>query len=262
MQSGLMIGPDKHYLLETRLQPIVAREGLSGLPALVDRLRQNTPDGLEQDVIEAMTTNETLFFRDDKPFAHLAGQGLAEAAAARPAGKPVRIWSAGASSGQEAYSIAMIAAENPAALDGRPVRILGTDIASRPLIRAQAGIYTQFEVQRGLPARRLIRHFGRLSDGWQIDPALQAMCEFGAANLLHDPAPLGMFDIVFCRNVLIYFSEATKRAVLAALARQLAPDGWLYLGCSETAMGFCTDLEQGAAGQPFYRLARATGTPA
>lgn len=255
--SGLVIGPDKSYLLETRLQPLLQREGLDGLGALVERLRGDGPR-LAQEFVEAMTTNETLFFRDVSPFTHLAAHGLPQAAASRPPGQPVRVWSAGAASGQEAYSIAMLAAENPEALDGRAVRILGTDIAQTPLGRAKSGIYTQFEVQRGLSAKRLINHFDRVPEGWQIRAPLRAMCQFNVSNLLDDPAPLGAFDIVLCRNVLIYFDEATKRAVLAALARQLAPEGWLYLGCSETAVGLCSALGQCNAGQAVYRRA---GTP-
>ena len=258
-QSGIVIGPDKHYLLETRLQPVLAAEGLPGLDALVERLRDPAARALLQTVVEAMTTNETLFFRDQKPFLHLAEHGLAVAAAATAPGQPLRIWSAGAATGQEAYSIAMTAAENPAALAGRPVRILGTDIAAGALRRAQQGFYTQFEVQRGLSARQLITHFDRLESGWQIGAKLRAMCDFQPWNLLANPAPLGLFDIVFCRNVLIYFDEATKRAVLAALAGQLAPAGWLYLGCSETAIGLCDALEPCPAGHAIYRRRAGAG---
>ena len=165
-RSGLAIGADKLYQRETRLQPLLQREGLPGLAALAARLRQASgTDALEAEVVEAMTTNETLFFRDAKPFLHLAAHGLPAAAASRPPGQPVRIWSAGAASGQEAYSIAMVAAENPGALGGRAARILGTDIAAAPLARAQAGAYSQFEVQRGLPARRLLAHFQQGAEG-------------------------------------------------------------------------------------------------
>ena len=260
VQSGITLGPDKHYLLQNRLQPILQVQGISNLAALVERLRAGAAS-LVQEVVELMTTNETLFFRDSKTFDHLAAEALPQAAAARPAEQPVRIWSAGASCGQEAYSVAMTVAENPALLGGRPVRILGTDIATGPLGRARTGTYTQFEIQRGLAARRLLRHFDRVQDGWQIHQQLREMCQFTVRNLLEDPAPLGLFDIVFCRNVLIYFAEPTKRVVLAALAGQLAPHGWLYLGCAETAAGLCPELEQCTTGQPFYRLANACDRP-
>jgi chemotaxis protein methyltransferase CheR len=251
-RSGVVIGPDRDYLLETRLQPLLQREGMADLKALVERLRQPAAESLVLDVVEAMTTNETLFFRDTKPFIHLANYGLSHVAASRPPGEPIRIWSAGSSSGQEAYSIAMVANERQ---DGHPVRILGTDIAAGPVERARAGIYTQYEVQRGLQTRRLLVHFEQLEVGWRIREPLRAMCQFGIGNLMNDPAPLGAFDIIFCRNVLIYFDEQTKRMVLAALARQLAPDGWLYLGASETASGLCKELEQCEPGWQIYRRA-------
>jgi chemotaxis protein methyltransferase CheR len=252
-RTGIVIGPDRDYLLETRLQPLVQREGLADLAALVERLRHPAAEALVAAVVEAMTTNETLFFRDTKPFMHLATYGLAAVAASRPPGEPIRVWSAGSSSGQEAYSIAMVASER---LDEHPVRILGTDIAAGPTERAQAGVYTQYEVQRGLQTRRLLAHFDQLEVGWRVRAPLQAMCQFGIGNLLNDPAPLGSFDIIFCRNVLIYFDEPTKRSVLAALARQLAPDGWLYLGASESAVGLCPSLEQSEPGWQIYRRAR------
>ena len=147
----------------------------------------------------------------------------------------------------------MIASERQS---DHPVRILGTDIAAAPVERARAGVYTQYEVQRGLQTRRLLVHFEQLEAGWRVREPLRAMCQFGIGNLLNDPAPLGTFDIIFCRNVLIYFDEPTKRMVLAALAQQLAPDGWLYLGASETASGLCKALEQSEAGSQIYRRVR------
>ncbi len=255
-RSGLAIGAEKHYLLESRLQPLLKREGLADLAALVERLRQPPSDHLSQEVVEAMTTNETLFFRDTRPFTHLAEHSLGQVAASRPPGQPVRIWSAGAASGQEAYSIAMVALENPGLLDGRPVSILGTDLATAPLQRARAGVYTQFEVQRGLSARRLVTHFDRTDRGWQIRANLRALCRFEIGNLLGDLTPLGTFDIIFCRNVMIYFDEVTKRTVLAALARRLSPEGWFYLGASETATGLCQAFDQHISGHSYYQLAR------
>jgi chemotaxis protein methyltransferase CheR len=252
-RSGVVIGPDRTYLLETRLQPLLARAGLPGLDALAGRLAQAADDDLATAVVEALTTHETLFFRDVQPFTHLAKIGLPHVAAARPSGVPIRVWSAGSSSGQEAYSIAMAAGEVGAA---PALRILGTDMAPGPADRAQAGVYTQYEVQRGLSARRLLQHFEQLENGWRVRSGLRAVCQFGVGNLLNDPAPLGVFDIIFCRNVLIYFDEATKRMVLSALVRQLAPDGWLYLGASDGAAQLCAGLEQAEPGQQIYRAAR------
>jgi len=235
-RSGLAIGPDKLYLLETRLAPIVRRENLRDLAALAYRLRAPSAETLEREVVEAMTTNESFFFRDEYPFAHFRAKALPRLLDARERGVPIRIWSAAAAAGQEAYSLAMILAES--VMRGRPVEILGTDIAREQLARARDALYTQFEVQRGLPIQMLMRHFRRESGGnWRITPPVRAMARFREWNLLADPTPLGRFDVVFCRNVLIYFDQATKRRVLAGIARQLADDGLLYLGAAETVLG-------------------------
>jgi chemotaxis protein methyltransferase CheR len=251
-RCGVVIGADRDYLLETRLRPLMQREGVADLAALVERLRHPAAEALVLAVVEAMTTHETLFFRDTKPFIHLANYALAAVAGSRPAGEAIRIWSAGSSSGQEAFSIAIVASE---VLHDHSVRILGTDIAAGPTERAQAGVFTQYEVQRGMQTRRLLMHFDQLEVGWRVRAKLRAMCQFGIGNLLNDPAPLGAFDIIFCRNVLIYFDTPTKRSVLTALARQLAPDGWLYLGASESAAGLCDALEQSEPGSQIYRRA-------
>jgi chemotaxis protein methyltransferase CheR len=162
--------------------------------------------------------------------------------AARPPASRLRIWSAAASTGQEAYSLAMILAEQRAALAGRGVDILGTDISRAPLARAQAGLYTQFEVQRGLPMQYLVKYFRKEGTEWRIADALRAMVTFREWNLLAELRPLGTFDIVFCRNVLIYFDQPTKSRVLDAIARQMAPDGRLYLGGAETVIGLTERL--------------------
>ena len=231
-RSGLALGPDKVYLVDTRLVPIVRRLGLRDYAAIVPLLRNNR--ALQDEVVEAMTTNETLFFRDGKPFDHLRTAALPRLHAQRPPGMPLRIWSAATSTGQEAYSLAMQVSEMGAALHGRPVQIIGTDIARGPLARARTGLYSQFEVQRGIPARMLIKYFTKQADGWQAIKPIRDMIEFQEWNLLTDPAPLGRFDIVFCRNVLIYFDLPTKMRVLEMIARHLAPDGLLYLGGAET----------------------------
>jgi chemotaxis protein methyltransferase CheR len=257
--SGLAIGPDKLYLLEARLGPIVRDIGLSGLDALADRLRAPGAADLERRVVEAMTTNESLFFRDGKPFAHVRGHSLPSLVEARPAGAKLRLWSAAASSGQEAYSLAMVADECRALLANRSVEILGTDISSEALGRAREGVYTQFEVQRGLPMHLLVKYFRKDGAQWRISDALRAMVTFRIWNLLADPRPLGKFDIVFCRNVLIYFDAPTKGRVLAAIAGLLAPDGFLYLGGAETVMGV-TDRFVPARGEDgVYQLAPAPG---
>ncbi|CAH2604010.1 Chemotaxis protein methyltransferase CheR [Rhodovastum atsumiense] len=255
--SGLAIGPDKTYLLETRLVPILRREGLPGLDALAARLRLPGCGTLARDVVEAMTTNESFFFRDDRPFAHVRDHALPRLHAARPAGTRLRLWSAAASTGQEAYSLAMIISEIQAMLTGRGVEILGTDIARAPLARARAGLYTQFEIQRGLPMQMLVRHFRKEGAQWRIAPALRNMTVFREWNLLDDLRPLGRFDIVFCRNVLIYFDPPTKTCVLEAIARQMAPDGLLYLGGAETVLGLCDRFVPYGEERGVYTLAPA-----
>lgn len=209
-RSGLVIGPDKIYLLETRLASILKRESIIDLNAMADRLRRPGADGLARDVVEAMTTNESFFFRDDKPFQHFRTQALPRFVAARPAGSTLRIWSAASSSGQEAYSLGMILAENKAVVGTRKVEIIGTDIARDQLARAREGLYTQFEVQRGLPVQMLMRYFKKEDAGWRLAEAIRAMAQFREFNLLGDLRPLGRFDVVFCRNVLIYFDQDTK----------------------------------------------------
>jgi chemotaxis protein methyltransferase CheR len=236
-KSGLTIGMDKLYLLETRLAGIVKREKLPDMNGLAERLRRPGNDALARDVVEAMTTNESFFFRDDKPFLHFRTQALPRLVAARSPGSPLRVWSAAASSGQEAYSLAMIVAESTAVLGGRKVEIVGTDIARDPLARAREGIYSQFEVQRGLPVQMLMRYFRKDENNWRIADAIRGMAQFREYNLLTDLRPLGRFDIVFCRNVLIYFDQPTKARVLDAIAGLMPPDGLLYLGGAETVLG-------------------------
>jgi chemotaxis protein methyltransferase CheR len=236
-KSGLVIGMDKLYLLETRLAALVKREKLGDLNGLAERLRRGSSDVLAREVVEAMTTNESFFFRDDKPFQHFRAQALPRLVAARSPANPLRIWSAAASSGQEAYSLAMIIAESTAVLGGRKVEIVGTDIARDQLARAREGMYSQFEVQRGLPVQMLMKYFKKEDANWRIAEAIRSMAQFREFNLLSDLRPLGKFDIVFCRNVLIYFDQATKARVLEAIAGLMPPDGLLYLGGAETVLG-------------------------
>jgi chemotaxis protein methyltransferase CheR len=236
-RSGLIVTQDKIYLLETRLAALVRREKLADLNALADRLGRGGAEPLIREVVEAMTTNESFFFRDDKPFQHFRVQALPRLLAARPPGATIRIWSAAASSGQEAYSLAMILAESKAQLGARKVEIVGTDIAHEPLSRAREGQYTQFEVQRGLPVQYLMKYFKKEEPHWRLSPTIRQMAQFREYNLLGDLRPLGRFDIVFCRNVLIYFDQSTKTKVLEAMAAQMPPDGMLYLGGAETVLG-------------------------
>ncbi len=241
-QSGLIIGRDKLYLLETRLAGMLKREKLRDLNALADLLRNPANDHMAREVVEAMTTNESFFFRDDKPFLHFRNQALPKLLVARTGAAPLRVWSAAASSGQEAYSLAMIINECQAAVGSRKIEILGTDIAREQLARAKSGTYSQFEVQRGLPVQMLLKYFTRDDQQWKINDQIRSMVEFREWNLLSDSAALGKFDVIFCRNVLIYFDQSTKSRVLDFLSKQLAPDGFLYLGGAETVLGLTDKL--------------------
>jgi chemotaxis protein methyltransferase CheR len=249
--SGLVIGPDKQYLLEARLARILKQEGLRDLDALAARLAAGRGSAIERAVIEAMTTNESFFFRDDKPFAHFRTHALPRLLAARPPGQKLRIWSAASSSGQEAYSLAMTVAECRAQLGNRTVEILGTDLSREQVLRAREGLYSQFEVQRGLPMQFLVRYFRKDGSNWRISDAIRSMASFREWNLLADLRALGQFDVVFCRNVLIYFDQPTKARVLEAIARQMPADGLLYLGGAETVLGI-TDRFAAAAERGVY----------
>jgi chemotaxis protein methyltransferase CheR len=233
-RSGIVLGDDKAYLVESRLEQVVRKRRYSGLAEIAARLRMRPNGALADDIIEAITTNETLFFRDIKPFEHLR-QRLQALHAACPPAQPLRIWSAAAASGQESYSIAITALE--AGLAARPVQILGTDISAEQINRARQGLYSEFEVKRGLSQEHLARHFSRTDSGWRINDPARRLVEFRTWNLMDDLRPLGMFDLVFCRNVLIYFDIQTKRKVLDAIWQRLAPGGLLYLGGSETTFG-------------------------
>ena len=216
-RSGLILGPDKTYLLETRLGGMLRREKLGDLTALAAKLRGPGAEGLTREVVEAMTTNESFFFRDDKPFQHVRMKALPQWVAGRAANATLRIWSAASSSGQEAYSLAMLLQDARAALGNRRVEIIGTDIAREQLARAREGVYSQFEIQRGLPMQMLVKYFKKEPPNWRVNEALRAMVQFREWNLLGDLRALGQFDIVFCRNVLIYFDLDTKAHVLAAI---------------------------------------------
>jgi len=261
-RSGLVLGPDKLYLVETRLGALMKREGLGDLGALVGRLSAPAGEALAREVVELMTTNETFFFRDGKPFEHVRTSALRRLHAARPAGQPIRIWSAACSSGQEAYSLAMIVAEARPWLGDRRVEILGTDLSREVLARAREGLYSQFEVQRGLPIQLLVKHFRQEGTAWRLSEAIRSMVTWREGNLLGDLRALGRFDIVFCRNVLIYFDQPTKARVLDAIAAQMPPDGVLYLGGAETVLGITDRFAAVAGERGVYEPASGTRTAA
>jgi chemotaxis protein methyltransferase CheR len=234
--SGLDLSADKQYLIESRLLPLARKAGLSGIGELVQKLQAGS-SALVGSVVEAMTTNETFFFRDKVPFDHFRDTIMPEVIKARAGKRSVRIWCAAGSTGQEPYSLAMCLKEMGAALTGWRVEIIATDLSQEVLEKAKSGIYSQFEVQRGLPIQMLMKYFKQNGETWQINPELRAMIQHRQLNLLHDFAQLGTFDVIFCRNVLIYFDQDTKINIFNRLARQIEPDGFLVLGAAETVVG-------------------------
>ncbi len=238
-RSGLVLSADKQYLVESRLLPVARKAGLGGgLSELVTTLKRGAADGLMTTVVEAMTTNETFFFRDKTPFDNFRSPVLPALLAARRACRTIRIWCAAASSGQEPYSLAMALREAMAAdIAGWRIELLATDLSSEVLEKARQGIYSQFEVQRGLPIQLLVKYFSKVGDFWQIAPEIRAMVRYQKLNLLSDFSHLGVFDLIFCRNVLIYFDQETKMSLLRRLGRSIADDGYLVLGAAETVVG-------------------------
>lgn len=252
-RSGLVLTPEKAYLLESRLLPVVRKYNLRTLEELADAVRKKREEVMMRDITEAMTTNESFFFRDQKPFALFQKTLLPKFLAARAAQKKIRIWSAASSSGQEAYSLAMICVEEAAKLQGWKIEIIGTDLSREMVERSKTGIYSQFEVQRGLPVTHLVKYFTQLgSDKWQIKENLRQMVTFKEGNLLQDFASLGPFDIVYCRNVLIYFDPPTKGKVLNAISRIMPPDGVLLLGGAETVLGISERFKPAAGEHGLY----------
>jgi chemotaxis protein methyltransferase CheR len=240
-QSGLDLSADKQYLIESRLLPLARKAGLGSIAELVQKLQGFGSSALVTSVVEAMTTNETFFFRDKIPFDHFRDTIMPELLKSRAGRKSLRIWCAAASTGQEPYSLAMSLKEMGAALTGWRVEIIATDLSQEVLEKARSGIYSQFEVQRGLPIQLLVKYFKQSGETWQITPEVRAMVQFRQLNLLHEFAQLGTFDVIFCRNVLIYFDQDTKISVFNRLARQIEPDGFLVLGAAETVVGL-TDV--------------------
>jgi chemotaxis protein methyltransferase CheR len=236
-RSGLVLSAEKHYLVESRLLPVARKAGLSNLTGLVERLRAPGAERLTVEVVEAMTTNESLFFRDKVPFDHFRDTIMPALLAARTVSRRIRIWCAAAATGQEPYTLAMCLKEMGKELRGWRIEIVATDLSTEVLTRAKSGIYTQFEVQRGLSAMMLIKYFSQVGEAWQIAPEIRGMVKFMPLNLLNNFSHLGRFDLVFCRNVLIYFDQATKIDVLERIAGVTERDGYLVLGGAETVMG-------------------------
>jgi chemotaxis protein methyltransferase CheR len=257
-RSGLMLTPEKAYLLESRLLPVVRKHSLKSLEELAQAVRAKRTEAMLHDITEAMTTNESFFFRDQRPFTQFQKTLLPQLLSSRAARKQIRIWSAASSSGQEAYSLAMICAEEAAKLQGWKVDIIGTDLSREMVERAKNGLYSQFEVQRGLAVTMLVKYFQQLSgDKWQVKDHIRQMVQFREGNLLTDFGPIGVFDVIFCRNVMIYFDSPTKTSVMDALSKVIAPDGVLILGGAETVLGVTEKFKPQGTEHGLYVLATA-----
>ncbi|HXQ45888.1 MAG TPA: protein-glutamate O-methyltransferase CheR [Caulobacteraceae bacterium] len=250
-RSGVVLDPEKTYQIETGLAPVARRAGFASLADLVQAIRAQRDERLLWAATEALTSSETSFFRDRVPFRAFREEILPELIAKR-GDKPIRIWCAAGGTGQEPYSLAMIIDDELAKLGEARIELFASDISERALEKAQRGLYTQFEVQRGLPIRLLVRHFEKVDDQWALSPRIRQMVRWRRINLLADLRPLGRFDVILCRNVLSSFDEPTRRRVLDQLANALAEDGWLVLGVDETVSGATDRLKPVPGRRGFY----------
>lgn len=233
--AAIVIEPGKEYLVENRLSPLAAQEGFASLSALIDMLRRDPSFGpLHVKVVDALTTNETYFFRDFHPFETLRKTILPELLRRNLNSRQINIWSAACSTGQEPYSIAMILREMVPDLATWKIRIVGTDINQNVLLQAKQGVYNQLEVNRGLPAAQLIKHFSKEQNSWRIKDEIRNMVEFRQLNLIDPFHHLPRFDLVFIRNVMIYFDIESRRSILTKIRDRLHPTGHLFLGTAET----------------------------
>ena len=260
-RSGLDLSADKQYLIESRLLPLSRKAGLAGISELVLKMKGGSAATTTQ-VVEAMTTNETFFFRDKLPFDHFRDSIVPEILKARASRRSLRIWCAAGSTGQEPYSLAMCLKEMSAAISGWRIEILATDLSQEVLEKSRAGIYSQFEVQRGLPIQMLVKYFKQTGELWQINPDIRAMVQHRQLNLLHDFSQLGVFDVIFCRNVLIYFDQDTKIDIFNRLARITEPDGFLVLGAAETVVGLTNVFKPFPERRGVYRPNATQAAPA
>ncbi|HUO22025.1 MAG TPA: protein-glutamate O-methyltransferase CheR [Caulobacteraceae bacterium] len=239
-RSGVVVDVEKTYLIESRLAPVARREGFPGVSGLIREIAERRDEKLIWPVVEAMASTETLFFRDRTPFDQLRNDILPVLARTRQ--DPIRVWSVGCATGQEPYSLAMLIDEERSAHAGLRVDLFASDLSERCLEKAHSGLYTQFEVQRGLPSRLLIKYFDKVDDAWVLSPRIRQMVRWRRMNLMSDLKGVGPFDVIFCRNVISAFEDVTRKAVLEQLASTLAPDGFLILGLSEPVLGLTEAL--------------------
>jgi chemotaxis protein methyltransferase CheR len=242
--SAIVLDETKNYLIESRLVPIAKEAGLNGISELVNKLKIGGDKELRRQVIEAMTTNETSFFRDGEPFEVLQEEILPELIEKRKAKKELRIWCAAASTGQEPYSLCMLMRDNFPELLNWKIDFVATDINLEVLEQAKSGIYNSVEMKRGLTPEQVSRHFTQVGTSWQISEELRNMVQFKPLNLIQTWPNIGMFDFVFIRNVLIYFSLETKKEIIAKIRKVLQPDGYLFLGTAETTINIDPNFER------------------
>ncbi|GGM27458.1 CheR family methyltransferase [Dactylosporangium sucinum] len=259
--AAIVLEAGKEYLVEARLLPLARQSGLPTVSEFVNLAQLRPEPEIHRKIVDALTTNETSFFRDGEPFKQLVHTVLPDLLARRAAARTIKVWSAASSSGQEPYTLAMVLQDNLP--PGWTFDIIGTDISTEMLTRAEAGQYTQLEVNRGLPAPLLVKHFERNGAHWKVAATLRKNVSFRRLNLAAPFPPIGPFDIVFIRNVLIYFDVQTKRQVLQRVAGTLRPDGWLFLGSAETTIGIDDRFERVVAGRTSaYKLRTGPKTAA
>ena len=259
-RTGQQLTMSRRWRIETALSSLLRERGIASLDELITILVMGKEPSVSQMVVEALLNNETYFFRDRAPFDLLQRYALPELALRRAKSKRLRIWSAGCPTGQETYSLAMLFAEEPEKWLGWTIDILGTDVSTACIDRARSGAYSQFEVQRGLGINQMIKWFEECADGWRAVEALRRPLRFQVHNLLEQPPHPGGFDIVLCRNVLLYLSPEKKTLSFERLASSMAEDGWLMLGAGETVIGQTTRLGADINARGLYRLAGG-GTP-
>jgi chemotaxis protein methyltransferase CheR len=247
-ESAIVLQPGKEYLVEARLLPVARQMGLPDVGKLVETVRSRPDADSKRRIVEALTTNETSWFRDGDPFTGLTSTVLPQLLAARGAAERLQIWSAACSSGQEAYTVAMLLED---ALPGAAARvsITATDLSREMVERTRAGRFSQLEINRGLPAPMLVRHFTRVGNEWEVAPALRRMVTASECNLAAPLPRLGPFDVVYLRNVLIYFDLPTKQSILRRVRELMRPDGWLFLGAAETTLGVDDSWERVVLGR-------------
>lgn len=257
-RSGLSLQKEKLYLLENRLSSVMRNHDIADHGALFEMVRANPNGELAGDVVESMSVTETSFFRDGKPFDLFLKRALPEILDNRPVGRPIRIWSAAASSGQEAYTLAILCRENADLLAGHKLEITATDISTQVLEKAKAGIYSQFEVQRGMPVKMLLKYFDQAGELWKLKPEIKSMVDFQPFNLMSPFTGMPQYDIILCRNVLIYFNVDIKQAVLEKMYNVIAPDGFLMLGGAETVVGVCDKFAVDRQDRTIFRTDKYT----